>query len=145
MTQAEELFRTLGGTTIFKRQVHSMEEVRAIIHRGLPYKSLEAIQAKYHLDTHVIMKILSVPARTMARRKEEQRLNAQESDRLSRVARILAYATQVFGTDEKASAWLTRPNHLLQRTAAPIDLLDTDTGTQVVESMLGRIDHGVIG
>lgn len=145
MTQAEELFRTLGGTSVFKRHVRSMEEVRVIIHKGLPYKSLEAIQAKYHLDTNVIMRVLGVPARTMARRKEEQRLSAQESDRLSRVARILAYATQVFGTNEKASAWLTRPNRMLQRAAAPLDLLDTDTGTQVVETMLGRIDHGVVG
>lgn len=145
MPQAEELFRTLGGIPVFKRQVHSMEDVVAIIHKGLPYKSLEVIQAKYHLDTNVIMKIISVPARTMARRKEEQRLNAQESDRLARVARILAYATEVFGTEEKASAWLTRPNRILQRATAPIDLLDTDIGTQVVETMLGRIEYGVIG
>ena len=79
----------------------------------------------------------------MARRKTEQRLTAQESDRLARLARILTYATEVFGTEEKASTWLTRPNRILGATA-PIDLLDTDLGTQVVETMLGRIEHGVI-
>jgi putative toxin-antitoxin system antitoxin component (TIGR02293 family) len=145
MPQVEELFKTLGGAAVLKRQVESMEDVRAIVQKGLPYKSIEAIQAKFHLDTAVIMKIISLPARTMARRREEQRLNVQESDRLARVARILAYATEVFGSADKASSWLTRPNRILQRTTSPIDLLDTDIGTQVVEAMLGRIEHGVIG
>jgi putative toxin-antitoxin system antitoxin component (TIGR02293 family) len=144
MQQVDQLFETLGGTTVFKRQVHSANDVRAMIHKGLPYKSVEAIAAKYHLDLARMMSIISVSPRTMARRKEEQRLSAQESDRLARVARILAYATEVFGTDTKASTWLTRVNRVLDGTA-PIDLLDTDLGTQVVESMLGRIEHGVIG
>ena len=144
MALAEELFKTLGGTTVFKRQVHSAEDVRTIIHKGIPYKSLEVILAKFHLDLPRLTKILCVPPRTRARRKAEQRLTAQESDRLARLARILTYATEVFGTEEKASTWLTRPHRILGATA-PIDLLDTDLGTQVVEVMLGRIEHGVIG
>jgi putative toxin-antitoxin system antitoxin component (TIGR02293 family) len=144
MAEADELFETLGGTSVFKRQVHSTEDIREIIHKGFPYKSLEVIVLKYHLDLASMVKILSVPARTMARRKIEQRLTAQESDRLARVARILSYATGVFGTEEKASTWLKRPNRILKRATAPIDLLDTDLGTQVVEAMLGRIEHGVI-
>jgi putative toxin-antitoxin system antitoxin component (TIGR02293 family) len=145
MAQAEALFRTLGGTPVLKRKAHSAEEVRAMIRKGLPYRSVEVLQEKYHLDPILISRIINVPARTMARRKAERRLSAQESDRLARVARILTYATEVFGTNEKASAWLTRPSRILARTTAPIDLLDTDIGTQVVEVMLGRIEHGVLG
>ena len=144
MPQAEELFKTLGGATIFKRQVQSAEDVRAIIHKGFPYRSLEFVLSKFHLDLPRMSRILSVPPRTMARRKAEQRLTAQESDRLARVARILTYATNVFGTEEKASTWLTRPHRILAGTA-PIELLDTDLGTQAVEAMLGRLEHGVIG
>lgn len=144
MQQVERLLETLGGATVFKRHVRSANDVRAIIHKGLPYKSLEAIVEKYHLDLARMMSLISVSPRTMARRKEEQRLTAQESDRLARVARILAYTTEVFGTETKASTWLTRPNQILDGTA-PLDLLDTDLGTQVIESMLGRIEHGVIG
>lgn len=143
MPQVEQLFKTLGGTTVFKRQFQSTEDVRAIIHKGLPYRSVEVILTTYHLDLLRMGKILSVPPRTMARRKVEQRLTAQESDRLARFARILTYTTEVFGTEEKASTWLTRPNRVLQGTP-PIDLLDTDLGAQVVETMLGRIEHGVI-
>jgi len=56
----------------------------------------------------------------------------------------LTYATNVFGTEEKASTWLTRPHRILEGTS-PIELLDTDLGTQAVEAMLGRLEHGVIG
>jgi len=144
MPQAKELFNTLGGSTVFKRQVQSTEDVRAMIHKGFPYRALEFVLSKFHLDLPRMSKILSVPPRTMARRKAEQRLSASESDRLARLARILTYASQVFGTEEKASTWLTRPHRILEGTA-PIELLDTDLGTQVVETMLGRIEHGVIG
>lgn len=143
MAQAEKLFQTLGGSTVFRRQVQSTEDVRAMIHKGLPYRSLEVIISKFHLDPARMSRILSVPPRTMARRKAAQRLTAQESDRLARLARILTYATEVFGTEEKAALWISRPNRVLQGTA-PIELLDTDLGTQVVETMLGRIEHGVI-
>ncbi len=142
---AEALFKTLGGATVFgRRQLQSTDDVRAMIHRGLPYRSLEVLASTFHLDLPRVGKILSVPPRTMARRKAEQRLTAQESDRLARLARILAYATDVFGAEEKASVWISRPNRILRGTA-PIELLDTDLGTQVVETMLGRIEHGVVG
>jgi putative toxin-antitoxin system antitoxin component (TIGR02293 family) len=144
MPHAEELFKTLGGATVFKKQLQSTEDVRAMIHRGFPYRSLEYVLSKFHLDLPRMSRILSVPPRTMARRKAEQRLTAQESDRLARLARILTYASQVFGSEEKASTWLTRPHRVLEGTA-PIELLDTDLGTQVIEAMLGRIEHGVIG
>jgi putative toxin-antitoxin system antitoxin component (TIGR02293 family) len=144
MPQPEKLFKTLGGAGVFRRQqVQSTDDVRAMIHRGLPYRSLEVLASTFHLDLPRLGKILSVPPRTMARRKAEQRLTAQESDRLARLARILAYATEVFGAEEKASIWINRPNRTLQG-AAPIDLLDTDLGSQVVETMLGRIEHGVV-
>jgi putative toxin-antitoxin system antitoxin component (TIGR02293 family) len=144
MPHAEELFKTLGGSTVFKKHLQSTEDVRAMIHKGFPYRSLEYVLSKFHLDLPRMSRILSVPPRTMARRKAEQRLTAPESDRLARLARILTYASQVFGSEEKASTWLTRPHRVLEGTA-PIELLDTDLGTQVVEAMLGRIEHGVIG
>ena len=143
MPQTEGLFETLGGAAVLKR-VRSTEDIRAIIHKGLPYKSFEVIRHRYHIDLPVLTRILSLTPRTMARRKTERRLNALESDRLARLARILTYASEVFGTREKASTWLNRPNRTLEGTP-PIELLDTDLGTQVVETMLGRIEHGVIG
>ena len=49
----------------------------------------------------------------------------------------------VFGTEDKASTWLRRPNRALNNEL-PIRLLDTDVGTRQVEDILGRIEHGVV-
>ena len=55
---------------------------------------------------------------------------------------IAARAVEVLGSEGKASRWLRRPNRALGGKP-PVALLDTDLGTQQVEAVLGRIEHGV--
>ena len=81
-------------------------------------------------------------ARTLARRKKERRLRADESDRLLRLARVAAVAEDVLGTREHAGRWLQKPNRALG-DVTPLDLLDTDLGAEEIVSILGRIEHGV--
>ena len=78
-----------------------------------------------------------------SRRKIEQRLQPGESDRLYRMARIAARATEVFGDTEKAALWLHRSNRALGGHP-PLGLVRTDLGSRQVEQVLGRIEHGVI-
>jgi putative toxin-antitoxin system antitoxin component (TIGR02293 family) len=80
--------------------------------------------------------------RTLARRKKEKRLHADESDRLFRVGRIAALAEETLGSKDKAKRWLQKPNRALGG-AAPLRLLDTELGARQVEDVLGRIAHGV--
>ena len=87
--------------------------------------------------------VLHMPARTLARRKQSRRLDAHESDRFYRIARVAAQAFSVFGEEGKAATWLVRPNRALNGEA-PIYLLDTDVGARQVEDILGRIEHGVV-
>jgi putative toxin-antitoxin system antitoxin component (TIGR02293 family) len=65
-----------------------------------------------------------------------------ETDRRSRLAGVAARAAEVLGTTEKADRWLQRPNRALGGRV-PLELLDTDAGTQQVAEVLGRIEHGV--
>jgi putative toxin-antitoxin system antitoxin component (TIGR02293 family) len=59
-----------------------------------------------------------------------------------RVARVLAAAEETFGSQEKAGAWLRRPTVALAGER-PLELLDTDEGSREVETLLGRISHGI--
>lgn len=63
-------------------------------------------------------------------------------DRAERVARIQARAEDVFGEPEKAALWLNRQNRLLN-DQTPLEAIQTDTGLQLVMTILGRIEHGV--
>lgn len=63
-------------------------------------------------------------------------------DRADHVARIQARAEDVFGEPEKAALWLNRQNRLLN-DQTPLEAIQTDTGLQLVMTILGRIEHGV--
>jgi len=59
-----------------------------------------------------------------------------------RVVEIKTLADRIFGDEEKAGAWLQRPNASLSGQR-PMDLLKDELGTAVVRELLERIDHGI--
>lgn len=66
-----------------------------------------------------------------------------ESDEyLIRVIDIKTLADRIFDDEEKAEAWLLRPNQSLSGQR-PADLLKDELGTAVVREMLEQIDHGI--
>jgi len=144
MTATEYVVDVLGGSGVFKgKGVPTVADVRQRIKDGLPYRSLESLRERLRLSVPETASILDMPARTLARRKQSRRLDAHESDRLYRVARVAAHAFDVFGTEDNAATWLRRPNRALGGEA-PIHLLDTDVGARQVEDTLGRLEHGIV-
>lgn len=145
MTATEYVIDLLGGPGVFKRSGSpSAAEVREQVKRGLPYRSLESVRDRLGLSVPESADVLHMPARTLARRRQARRLASDESDRLYRIARVAGEAVAVFGTEEKATEWLRRPNRALNDDV-PIRLLDTDIGARLVEDVLGRIDYGIVG
>jgi len=143
MSTASQIYDVLGGEKLLRSESPSFEELRDRIRQGLPYASLEATADRLSLEREEISTILLLPPRTLSRRKRSHQLRPDESDRLFRLARIVAQAMDVLGNRDKASRWLRRPNRALG-DAVPLHLLDTDAGTRRVEQVLGRIEHGVV-
>jgi len=85
---------------------------------------------------------LALSRKTLAHRRSLGSLTPDQSDRLSRLLRIIEETESTFGDAAKAHAWLRRPSTLLDGEA-PLDRLDTDIGTRQVEAILGRIAHGL--
>jgi putative toxin-antitoxin system antitoxin component (TIGR02293 family) len=85
---------------------------------------------------------LVIPRKTLAHRRILGSLTPDQSDRLSRVLRMIGEAGTTFGDPAKAHAWLRRPTPVLDGES-PLDRLDTDFGTRQVEALLGRIAHGL--
>lgn len=144
MTATEYVIEALGGPKVFKgRAAPTATELRDRVRTGLPYQSLESIRERLKLSLPEAAVVLHVPLRTLARRRHGRRLDADESDRLYRLARIAGQAVVVLGSNEKAVTWLRRPNRSLNGEA-PLALLDTDLGARQIEDVLGRIEHGVV-
>ena len=142
MLTAERIARTLGGERVLKRKALTVEQLREQLRKGLPYTALETVAAEFDITQEDMVFLLHLPARTLARRKKEKRLRADESDRLFRVGRIAALAEEVLGRRARAAKWLHRPNKALGN-AVPLHHLDTDLGARQVEDLLLRIAHGV--
>ena len=143
MLPTDSLVEALGGRKVFKRRIANLDELRETVKAGLPYASLEALIGKLGLGREEAAAALHLPQRTIARRKKEKRLQADESDRVLRLARISAEAMATLGSEEKVAQWLRRPNRALGNRT-PLDLLDSDIGIRQVEDILGRIAHGTI-
>ena len=142
MSSTADIVKALGGPEGWSRPVSSPEDLKSWIREGLPYASLEKVMERFSLTREEISSALDLPARTLARRKQERRLHRDESDRLFRLVRIAAQAAGILGGEEKASRWLHTPNRALGGDR-PLEMLDTDLGTRQVEEVLGRIEHGV--
>ena len=88
--------------------------------------------------------MLRLPKSTMkARISKNDLLSASEQDRLYRTEKVLARACAVLEDDASAKAWVVRGNRALGGEA-PLALLDTEVGYELVLDTLGRIEYGII-
>lgn len=127
-----------------QRGTFDARRVADSVRAGLRFEAVEAVKEALQINDAQLARLLGVGIATLQRkRKKKEALSAGESDRLFRVARVVAHAIEVFGGREQARSWLTRPQYGLDREI-PVDLLDTGIGAREVEALIGRIDHGVL-
>jgi len=142
MTENERIIELLGGPKTMGKAPHRSETLAPTIKRGLRFNSVLSLKALYAIPDKFMQQIIAVSGRTWARRMASNQLSPVESDRLYRLARIIARTEEVFGSQAKASLWLQEPNRALG-LQTPLSLLDTDEGARQVEDVLIRIEHGV--
>ena len=111
------------------------------VREGLPVEAVDDVLASGRL-TAAELDRLAIPRKTLAHRRLLGRLTPEQSDRLARILRIIEETETTFGNPDKAHIWLRRPSALLDNEA-PLDRLDTDIGVRQVETLLGRIAHGI--
>jgi putative toxin-antitoxin system antitoxin component (TIGR02293 family) len=133
----------LGGRRTLKRKVNSDSELTLLTRQGLPVGTLTLLAEELAVERKTVARVVGISDRTLSRRiAKHERLSADESDRMVRLARVVALATDTLGTTKKASLWLQTPNRVLGGET-PLSLLDTDSGVRSVETILGRIAWGV--
>ena len=141
--ETEAIASALGGRKVLGRVIKKPDDLAKLVREGLPAGSVTALAARLHLGNSVLSKKLGIPQRTLTRRLSQGSvLTCAESDRTVRMARLCAHAIEMIGEENKAIEWLGTPNRALGGER-PLDQLDTDTGTRMVEDLLGRIAYGV--
>jgi putative toxin-antitoxin system antitoxin component (TIGR02293 family) len=109
---------------------------------GLPVKSFEKLGKKLGVSDNLLSQIVNIPRRTLTRRKQQGRLNAEESEKVLRIARLYDKALDVFEDAAGAEKWLKEPARGLG-SAIPLRYARTELGAREVERLLARIEHGV--
>lgn len=140
-TLTAEVIDVLGGSRVVG-PIQTRIDLANCVRAGFPYEAFEAMVSALSVTQAALAKTLMIQPRTLTRRKRSGRLEAEESDRLYRLARVFAHAAAVFGGEEKAAVWMLRANRALG-DRPPLEYLDTDAGAQEVDDALGRIEYGI--
>ena len=78
----------------------------------------------------------------MERKEDHEKLNRKISSHALEIAKLVQHAYTVFRNEEKMKRWLNRENRALNNMK-PVELLDTLSGLNLVDDLLGRIEEGV--
>jgi putative toxin-antitoxin system antitoxin component (TIGR02293 family) len=118
-------------------------ELLRSVKKGFLYGTIERFQRNTSLSFERVTELVDIPRRTLTRRKREGRFLPDESDRLLRASRLFGRALALFEGDRNAAAeWITTAQPALGG-ALPVDLARTDVGAREVETLIGRLEHGV--
>jgi putative toxin-antitoxin system antitoxin component (TIGR02293 family) len=142
--EVEGIMDVLGGAKVLGRGVRSPGDLADQVRKGLPFAALSAVMEECGISSNVVCEVLQLSSRNFLRRRDQKRLSPVESDRLYRLARVLAHANRVFEDPDESAEWIQTPNTALGKQQ-PLTLLDTDIGVQQVDQVLGRIEHGIVG
>ena len=133
--------RILGGTRTLHRRIRSVGDLRQAVEAGLPVAALDttvrhvaAGEAEGELRARI------VPKTTLQRRRE--RVSPEESQRLERLARMIALAESVWETRPLAREFLLSPQPQLDGER-PVDLTRSDLGTREVEMLLMKLEYAL--
>ena len=86
--------------------------------------------------------IFDISVKTFERKEDKARLDKKVSSHALEIARVVQHAFEVFRDKEKVKRWLNSQNRALNNFK-PVELLDTLTGINMVNDILGRIEEGV--
>ncbi len=143
MNAAVSIDRMLGSKQTFKTKPKTAFEWHALLLSGLPRRALERFKQATALSDARLATLVGVSGKTLQRaRGTRQRLDAVTSDRLFRTASLVALAAEALESKERGIAWLSR-SQIGLGGKVPFDLMTTEAGSEQVEPLLLRIEHGV--
>ena len=122
---------------------YTLLDVHRDIQKGYRLSCAMAVAERLGITDIQLAELLGVSIRTLQRvPNAKSPLNAQMSDRLYRLARIVAMAEYVLEGADSARMWM-HENQRALGGAKPLDVISSEAGYREVEDLLGRIEYGV--
>jgi putative toxin-antitoxin system antitoxin component (TIGR02293 family) len=137
MISAQEVASVLGGQRVLHKKIKSPFDLMDLVEKGLPKESVRTI-IDFLGSTEDIYPY--IPEGTY--KKRGKILHRAESEKVERLARIIATALHIFQDKEQAKIYLTSTNPIF-RDRTPFDLSRTELGAKQVEESLWHIYYGL--
>ena len=110
--------------------------------QGLPKRVLLSLAKKISLTIQELANIMHISERTLQRYDDEAVVSSEYSEKAIELARLYTRGNEVFGSIDKFKLWIRTPS-VIFNGEAPLALLDTSAGFNMVFTELGRIEHGI--
>ena len=118
-------------------------ELNEMVRKGFRYSAFVRFQRNTHLSLKTLSDLTRIRSRTLTRRRQQGKLDPEESDRLLRASRVFGRALELFeGDDEAARVWLSTEQPALGGLA-PLELAKSEVGAKEVEDLIGRLEYGI--
>lgn len=147
--QVREWYKTLYPdkmSTTLKSDTPLVEisdlDLIALSKTGLASREMMTLAERLDLSGKEIARLLTLSQRTFHRRKPEEILDPVASERLLMLTKLADHGFEVFEDQGKFNRWIRRPLRILSNQT-PLDILDTNQGIKMVDTILGRIEYGV--
>ena len=110
--------------------------------KGVSKRALLSLAKQISLTIQELAGIMHISERTLQRYTPATLIKTEHAEKAIELARLYQRGTEVFGTMENFNDWMKTPNYTLNGEA-PLSLLDTSIGFELILQTLGRIEYGV--
>jgi putative toxin-antitoxin system antitoxin component (TIGR02293 family) len=110
--------------------------------QGFSKRVLLTLAKKISLNIQELAGILHISERTLQRYDDDVIIKTEYAEKAVELARLYTRGEEVFGTMDKFKLWVKTPSHVF-KGEAPVSMLDTSAGFDMVFKELGRIEHGI--
>ncbi len=110
--------------------------------KGIKKSSLDYFIRVIKINPTILYRYLDVTKRSLDNYTPDQALRLYLSDRVISLAKFYAHGIEVFGSVDNLNYWLNTPSIDLNGQQ-PIDFILSAQGLQMVDNIIGRIEHGI--
>jgi putative toxin-antitoxin system antitoxin component (TIGR02293 family) len=117
-------------------------DVIELARQGFSKRVLLSLAKKISLSIQELSNILHISERTLQRYEDDVIIKTEYAEKAVELARLYTRGQEVFGSIDKFKLWMKTPG-LVFKGEAPVSMLDTSAGFDMVFKELGRIEHGI--
>jgi len=133
-------YNLLGGSKA--AQFSNDFDIINLARTGFPKRVLLTLAKKISLNIQELAIILHISERTLQRYGDDAIIKTEYAEKAVELARLYTRGEEVFGSMDKFKIWIKTPG-VIFKGEAPVSLLDTSAGFDMVFRELGRIEHGI--